>query len=217
MTTLIIARHGNTFNASDVPTRVGARTDLPLVEKGRKQAEALGIFLKENNIIPDVSYCSTLKRTQETAQIALKMCGAKIPSYAVEIFNEIDYGPDENQTEDKVIERIGVQAIQDWDHHAIVPNGWKVDPDEVIKNWKGFATEISKTHDTVTNNVMNISETVLVVTSNGIARFAPHITDDFDSFVQKYNLKLATGALGILKYENNYWAVKDWNIRPLLL
>ena len=41
MTTLIIARHGNTFDKGDIPTRVGARTDLPLVEKGRAQAKAL--------------------------------------------------------------------------------------------------------------------------------------------------------------------------------
>jgi transcriptional regulator GlxA family with amidase domain len=32
MTTLIIARHGNTFEDGETPRRVGARTDLPLSE-----------------------------------------------------------------------------------------------------------------------------------------------------------------------------------------
>ena len=29
----MIVRHGNTFRAGETPTRVGARTDLPLVEE----------------------------------------------------------------------------------------------------------------------------------------------------------------------------------------
>ncbi|MCD8562767.1 MAG: histidine phosphatase family protein, partial [Alphaproteobacteria bacterium] len=72
MTTLIIARHGNTFGPGDTVTYVGGRTDLPLVEKGVEQAKALGRYLKDNRLIPDVVYSSLLKRTQETARIAVK-------------------------------------------------------------------------------------------------------------------------------------------------
>ena len=67
MTTLIIARHGNTFGPNDTPTRVGAQTDLPLVESGQEQAKKLGTYLKENNLTPEITYCSELKRTIETA------------------------------------------------------------------------------------------------------------------------------------------------------
>ena len=34
-TRIIIARHGNTFTKEQTPTRVGGRTDLPLVETER--------------------------------------------------------------------------------------------------------------------------------------------------------------------------------------
>jgi probable phosphoglycerate mutase len=34
-TRIIIARHGNTFTKDQTPLRVGARTDLPLVETER--------------------------------------------------------------------------------------------------------------------------------------------------------------------------------------
>lgn len=214
MTTLIIARHGNTFDKGDVVTRVGARTDLPLVEKGKAQAEALGQYLKDHDLIPDAAYCSTLKRTQETARIALKTCGAKTPAYPLAIFDEIDYGPDENKPEDDVISRIGQQALHDWDKNAIVPNGWVFDPQEAIENWHGFSKQISSKHDEITNNILDISETVLVVTSNGIARFAPYITNDFESFKQEYDIKLATGALGILKFFDEKWHTTAWNIRP---
>lgn len=216
MTTLIIARHGNTFGPGDTPTRVGAKTDLPLVDKGLKQAQALGRYLKDNNLIPDVAYSSTLMRTKQTAEIALKEAGKSLPVYALGIFDEIDYGPDENKPEAEVIARIGKEAIAAWDKNAIVPDGWEVDPDETIRDWQSFAHQATKTHDTVTNNVLDIDETVLVVTSNGIARFAPHITNNFDAFVEKYSIKLPTGALGILRFTDDNWHIVDWGIVPVL-
>lgn len=205
MTTLIIARHGNTFGPEDTPTRVGLHTDLPLVEKGREQAKAIGRYLRENKMIPDVVYSSTLKRTIETAEIAVKESGVSNPVFHLDIFNEIDYGPDENKDEADVIARIGEQAIEDWDEKAIVPDGWKVDPEAIKQSWFDFAEQIAAFDD---------NETVLVVTSNGIARFAPYITGDFDRFRAEHNIKLSTGAVGILKHEAGSWDVADWNIRP---
>ncbi len=205
MTTLIIARHGNTFGPEDTPTRVGAHTDLPLVEKGEAQGRAIGKYLSENRMIPDVVYASELQRTQRTAELAIKESGVGNPVYTLDIFNEIDYGPDENKTEDDVIARIGEQAIKDWDEHAKVPDGWKVDPEQIIENWKKFADQICAFDD---------NETVLVVTSNGIARFAPHITGDFDGFAAKHKIKLSTGAMAIFKHVNGEWRIKEWNIRP---
>jgi len=205
MTTLIIARHGNTFEPGDTPTRIGARTDLPLVEKGRSQAAALGRYIKQHRLIPDVVYSSKLKRTIETAEIAVRESGVTNPVFSLDIFNEIDYGPDENKLEDEVIARIGKDAIEQWDARAIVPDGWKVEPHQMIKNWHDFADQI-RAHDD--------NETVLVVTSNGVARFAPHLTGDFDGFRAAHNLKLATGAIGILDYKDNRWSVREWNIKP---
>ncbi len=216
MTTLIIARHGNTFNPGDTPTRVGGRTDLPLVEKGETQGRALGRYLREHDLLPDVAYSSTLQRTRKMAELALKEAGMSLPVYALDIFDEIDYGPDENKPEDEVIARVGKEALLLWNEKAIVPDGWRVNPDEIIRNWRRFAHQITKVDDTLTNHLLDIDETVLVVTSNGIARFAPHITDDFEDFLQKFSIKLKTGALGILRFSQNKWSVEDWNIVPIL-
>lgn len=206
MTTLIIARHGNTFGPNDTPTRVGAHTDLPLVEKGEEQAKNIGRYLKENRLIPDVVYSSSLQRTIQTAKIAVKESGVTNPVFELDIFNEIDYGPDENKPENEVIARIGEQAIKDWDEGAVVPDGWVVDPDQIIENWHQFADQICAHDD---------NETVLVVTSNGIARFAPHITGEFKSFRRNHSIKLSTGALAILKHERDSgWRVDAWNVKP---
>lgn len=203
MARLIIARHGNTFSKGDIPTRVGARTDLPLVEKGFVQAAALGAHLKNNNLVPDRVYCSALQRTQQTAQGALDAMGVSTPIIANPLFNEIDYGPDENMPEDIVIDRIGHEALTHWDQNAIVPNGWDVDPEAIIQGWKNFAY-------TITDN-----ETVLVVTSNGTARFAPYLTGDFDRFQQDHSIKLSTGSYGVLERNNDdIWSCLSWNIKP---
>ncbi len=205
MTRLIIARHGNTFGSEDTPTRVGKHTDFPLVEKGLEQGAAIGRYLKEHQLIPDVVYASNLQRTQQTAKAAIKASGVSNPIYTLAMFDEIDYGPDENKTEAEVIARIGAQAIKDWDEKAIVPEGWQVNPDEIIHNWRLFADQISAHDD---------NETVLVVTSNGIARFAPYLTGDFEGFRAQHNIKLSTGAMGLLTHENGRWIVQDWNIKP---
>lgn len=208
MTKLIIARHGNTFGPDDTPTRVGARTDLPLVESGHIQAKKIGSWLKENKLYPEIVYSSQLKRTIETAELALRELHYKQPVFKLDIFNEIDYGVDENQTEKQVISRIGTQAIQDWDIKAIVPDGWRFDPQECINNWTNFAAQILK------DNQKDADDVVMVVTSNGIARFAPYLAGNFEDFTNNHKIKLSTGALGVLEFSHDQWIVKDWNIRP---
>ena len=204
MTLLIICRHGNTFDPGQTPTRVGAHTDLPLVEKGFDQAKAIGRWLKTNGIYPDAVYCSPLQRTRQTAETALKEAGYSEPVYALDIFTEIDYGPDENKTEEDVIARIGQDAILKWDKDAIVPDGWKADPQSIIRNWKDFASHILKDEQSC----------VMVVTSNGIARFAPHITGDFEGFAARHDIKISTGAICVFANENGQWIIKDWNVKP---
>lgn len=205
MTTLIIARHGNTFEAGETPRRVGARTDLPLTETGREQARAIGRWLKENRLVPDAAYSSTLRRTIETGEIAVRAAGYPQHIYTLDIFNEIDYGPDENRTEDEVRARIGEQALKDWDEKGVVPDGWNADPQAIIRNWQGFATQVREHDD---------GETILVVTSNGIARFAPHITGDFESFSRDHKIKIATGALCVFDYADGRWTIRSWNLKP---
>ncbi len=205
MTILIIARHGNTFEKGETPRRVGARTDVPLTESGRGQARAIGAWLKRSGLRPEAVYSSELQRTRETAALALAEAGYKDPVYPLAIFNEVDYGPDENLPEDAVIARLGEQALKDWEARAVVPDGWHFDPDKCIADWKNFAGHIVDDHQ----------DCVMVVTSNGIARFAPHITDDFDGFAAAHKLKVSTGAICVLEHDGARWNVVGWNINPL--
>lgn len=207
MITLLVARHGNTFGPDEIPRRVGAHTDLPLVESGRAQAQALGRWIKESGYTPSCAYSSDLVRTKETARLALDAAGlTACPLTALSMFNEIDYGPDENKTEADVIARIGAAAIEAWDKHGIVPDGWNFNPDACIKDWTDFAARL----------VADTIPCTLAVTSNGIARFAPHITGDFAGFAAAHSLKISTGAVCRFVHDGTKWHVADWNIRPPL-
>lgn len=203
VTRLIVARHGNTFEADQVPTRLG-KTDLPLVASGTEQARLIGRYLKLRALIPDVIFTSELKRTKQTANIAAEEMGSKIVTESLSIFNEVDYGPDENQPEDKVIERIGKDALLAWDKEGKVPSGWNIDTDSIIKSWRGFTSRLLKER---------YGKTILVVTSNGIARFLPYILDDSESFRSKNNIKISTGSLCVFEHEGS-WECKGWNIKP---
>lgn len=203
-TRLIIARHGNTFGLGDIVTRVG-KTDLPLVESGLQQGQLLGRYLKQAVMVPDVIYTSRLKRTQETARQAQTQMGTALPLQPLSIFDEIDYGPDENKPEAAVVARLGEAALKAWDSHAQVPDGWVVDPVAIIANWKTFADGILRDH---------AGKTVLVVTSNGTARFAPHLTGNFAGFAAQHDIKLSTGAFCLFEHDGASWRCVSWNQKP---
>jgi len=205
MTTLLIARHGNTFDAGDKIIRVGKKTDLPLSISGKDQAKLLGEYLRKSHPDINAAYSSTLTRTYETAKIALEILGVKTPVIKNAIFDEIDYGPDEGKTEEEVFSRIGKEAIEKWDSEAIVPSGWNINPKQIITNWKSFAVDISEKFP---------EGIVLIVTSNGIARFAPHLTGDFENFSRNYKIKISTGAICSLTGKGQSWHIDYWNIRP---
>lgn len=205
MTRLVICRHGNTFTPEQTPTRVGAKTDIPLVESGLEQAKALGQHFAEGKFTFSRAFCSHLQRTRQTAETALKEMGSEQNVDVLNFLSEIFYGPDENKTEDEVIARIGAEAIKKWDEDAIVPDGWDVNPDFIIGDWLSFG-DYAKYHFK--------DQSVLLVTSNGTARFAPHLTGDYERFKKRHDIKLKTGAYGILRYDGAKWVVDAWNVRP---
>lgn len=194
-TTLIIVRHGNTFTSKEEPRRVGARTDLPLTSTGLIQAKNVAHWLKNNHIQPHIVLTGPLKRHTQMAAATTQHLNLP-PAQEHAGLTEIDYGEDENQTEQDVIARIGTQAIARWNTDALVPQGWRVDPAAFRQTWADIATQYAH-------------QTVVAFTSNGSARFA------LDLFPQKptQNLKLGTGCIGLLTKDTD-WHLAHWNIKP---
>ena len=194
MTRIVICRHGNTFDKGDVVTRVGARTDLPLSSSGRAQAEILAAELSEYNFTH--AYCSSLIRTQQTA---IAIISPEIPLETMEFLTEIDYGKDENKPESEVIARLGQDMLDLWDLEAIVPEGWHVNPEAIIRAWEQFFdTQKDKGSD------------ILVVTSNGIARFILDIISNPEINAPR---KLRTAAYGVISLADGRIELLDWDNR----
>ncbi len=207
--TVYIVRHGNTFDQGDIVTRVGARTDLPLSSSGRVQGEALARHFADQGLVFSAAFSSPLQRTMRTAQMII--AGQEIIAgqdraleiEPVEFLREIDYGPDENRPEREVIERIGQPALDLWEGEARVPDGWQIDTGAVTDAWRDFLTGLGQT----------ATGPALVVTSNGIARFALQLAMAGNH--GDYTLKLSTGAYGIIQVgQDGAMAVADWNVRP---
>lgn len=198
-TKVVVIRHGNTFNPDETPRRVGGRTDLSLAKSGITQAKSLGSHLKKEGLIPHAITSASLKRTLQTAQYLLHGMQLSLPITMNSLFNEIDYGPDENQPEEKVIERIGRSALQLWDELGVPPSGWNVNPDQIILSWKTFLQRCLH---------QKTGQTTFVITSNGVARFIPQAID-----APQKEIKLKTGSFGLLEFNSN-WNITRWNERP---
>ncbi len=225
MKTLIIARHGNTFRPGESPTRVGAHTDLELVEEER--GRAVGKYLLSKGLVPDRILAAPLKRTLGTAKLAAKELGNPCLIVPDARFLEVDYGPDENMTEDVVelqlgqriclakgvdttgmspadIQAKGKESIELWNKEAIVPNGWKVDVAQICKNWQELADSIAP------------NETLLCVSSNGTIRFAPNITGDYAAFCAQHDIKVTTGGVCVFTSEDGTtWTCTEWGTKAI--
>jgi len=195
-----IVRHGNTFDEGAPPRRIGARTDLPLVASGRSQAAALGAAFATAGRVFTRALTAPLSRSRETMGAIL---AAQPQSPAIEIadwLTEIDHGPDEGQLERDVVARIGTHALAEWDTRGCAPEGWIVDAARRIAAWRdlwAFA-----------------SGDVLIVTSNGAARFAvlsdPALQQQAELLPA---LKLRTGAYGVIAREHGQLRLVDWDRR----
>lgn len=197
---VIILRHGNTFDKGDVVTRVGGRTDLPLSASGRAQAEALARHFADRPFATARS--GPLRRTRETA-LAILAAQPQSPELTTDLFlREIDYGPDENRPEEEVIARIGAAALEAWETAGRPPPGWRVDPAAIVGNWQEtFAELAGQTGDH------------LIVTSNGIARFALEAAHRPGERRPELHGKLATAAWGVIRLEGERALVEAWNVR----
>ncbi len=192
---LHIVRHGNTFDKGDIVTRVGGRTDLPLSISGTAQAEALARHFATTSFTTARS--GPLKRTRETAR-AILAAQPNAPELTTDLFlREIDYGPDENRPEEDVIARIGKPALDAWERDSIPPPGWRVDPAAIIGNWQELFSDLAEEEGDH-----------LIVTSNGIARFALAAAS-----AHRPDAKLPTGGYGVIELTPEP-VVLHWNLRP---
>ena len=196
-----IVRHGNTFDAGQQLRRIGARTDLPLVASGLDQADALGAEFAEQGLTFDRALAAPLLRTRTTIDRILARQPQAPVVESTDWLTEIDHGPDEGQVDSQVVARIGHDALAAWDSDARAPDGWIVDADRRIRGWRGlWKTGRGR---------------VLIVTSNGAARFALLSDQGLRGQASGLpSLKLRTGAFGSIVRTQGELRLVAWDQRP---
>lgn len=199
----VIVRHGNTFSAGEAPRRIGARTDLPLTDKGIEQARALGRMFARQGLDFDQMLVSPLLRTQQTATEIVASQPSTIDVRSADFLREIDHGPDENRTEDEVLDRVGADALSAWESDAVAPQDWAVDAAQRIAAWQDLFSR-------------SVQRATLLVTSNGAARFALMATPELCDAAQGLpSLKLPTGGYGVIERQGNgLLSLAVWGARP---
>jgi len=196
-----IVRHGNTFDAGEQTRRIGARTDLPLVASGLDQARALGRSFAELGLVFDRALAAPLLRTRATIDAILVGQPQAPVVQSVDWLTEIDHGPDEGLIDSDVIARIGHDALVAWDKEARAPDGWIVDSDRRIAGWQNL-WKTGGGH-------------VLIVTSNGAARFALLSDERLRGQASALpSLKLRTGAYGLIARKQGELRLVAWDTRP---
>ena len=90
-----------------------------------------------------------------------------------------------------------------WDEAAIPPPGWVLEPNKIRAAWGALIRDLS---------AAGLDRPVLIVTSNGIARFVLDHVTDFET--EPDSIKLKTGAYGLIRADAEQVTLVNWNLRP---
>ncbi|RSM74366.1 phosphoglyceromutase [Kibdelosporangium aridum] len=111
--TLVLLRHGESvWNAQNLFT---GWVDVPLSEKGVKEAERGGQLLRDAGILPDIVHTSLLRRAISTANIALDAADRHwIPVRRDWRLNERHYGALQGKNKKQTLDEFGEEQFMLW-------------------------------------------------------------------------------------------------------
>jgi probable phosphoglycerate mutase len=209
---LLLARHGNTFEAGEKAIWVGARTDLPLTAKGREQAAALAVALAPLKPRIERVIAGPLKRTRSHAEIVIHSAGFEAAAAVDERLREIDYGLWEGKSSEEIRALGGDLELRAWNERGEWPRSpqWTPSPEKIAANAAALAHELS--------DALPADRAALLVTSNGILKFFLKLVPGaFDEMAARGALKVATGHCCALRHSERGWQLAFWDREPSCL
>jgi broad specificity phosphatase PhoE len=182
---LFLFRHGAT-DWSQNGQHTG-RTDIPLLPKGRRQAEAVGRYLVGRPLVRVLT--SPLQRARVTCDLA----GYGDRAVITEDLTEWDYGELEGLTTDQVRRTYPGWTI--WD--GPVPGG------ETL-------AQVAERADRVIDAVRSVNGDVAVFAHGHVLRVLAARWCDLDP-ADGRRLPLATGSVSVLGWEHEFSTLRVWN------
>jgi len=204
MRRVLFVRHGNTFEDGTVPTRVGARSDLPLTQKGMAQAQTFAAAARAAGPCLGPFLAGPLQRTREFVEHGFDV----VPTLDARL-REIDYGDWEGLTDAAIAARVGSEMLEDWNKRCVWPHGQNWAPDE--------ATLAAGAASLVQELAHGSPRCVPVLcSSQGVLRYFAKLDVAFFANAQRDGkLGVATGACcGARVAPSGELAVDFWNDKP---
>jgi len=203
---LFLVRHGNTFGPGDTCVQVGSRTDLDLVDSGRKQAQAVADWLESRAIRPAAIYSGPLKRHIQSAKIVAFRFDLQVHT-GVEALNEIDFGEWEGLTPEQIEQQFHTE-YHAWKTKAEWPdNIFEGNFDSRLSGIRSWVSELAKTYSE--------SEAIVAFSSGGNIRyFYSLLTSEWRKLVRDRaveTLKVGTGKVCELEIFAHSIRVVSWN------
>ena len=127
--TLVLLRHGeSTWNAENLFT---GWVDVPLSEKGEREARRGGQLLREAGVLPEILHTSLMRRAIMTANLALDAADRHwIPVRRDWRLNERHYGALQGKNKKQTLEEFGEEQFMLWRRSYDVPPPPIADDDE---------------------------------------------------------------------------------------
>ena len=184
MTTICLVRHGETdWNAAK---RIQGRTDIPLNDTGKWQAEQTGLYLKD--VHWDVVISSPLTRAKETAHLILKHVHA--PLVIMDDFIERDYGDAEGMS---------------------LEERQKLFPDKQYPNMEPLETIQDRMLEGIEKVRAAYPDQRVLIVAHGAAIHAL-LTTLADEQMDLQNTRLVNACLNNVEWIDGTWKVRDYNV-----
>lgn len=184
MTAIYLVRHGETdWNAAK---RIQGRTDIPLNDTGKWQAEQTGLYLKDAHW--DVVISSPLSRAKETAHLILQHVHA--PLVIMDDFIERDYGDAEGMSFEE--------------RQKLFPNKQYPNMEPLSALQDRMLEGIEKVRATYPD------QRVLIV-AHGAAIHAL-LTSLADEHMEIKDTRLENACLNYVEWTDGEWKVNDYNV-----
>lgn len=198
---LILVRHGESeWNAKGLWT---GWTDIPLSEKGKKEAVAVAEAIHSIHI--DICYTSTLIRARETLTIILHFLGKNPPIVENKALNERNYGDYTGKNKWEIKKQLGDEAFaklrRSWNYP--VPNG------ETLKDVAGRVLPFYK--DQILPQLQKGKNVLVAAHGNSIRALMKEIENIPDESIAF--IEIATGEAVVYAFDNNGFIVDKERIQ----
>lgn len=192
MIKLVLVRHGQSI--WNLENRFTGWTDVPLSEKGVKEAQEAGMVLKEKGFTFDLAFTSVLKRAEDTLDYILK----EMDLSDIEIrhswrLNERHYGALQGLNKDDTKKKYGEEQVKLWRRSA------DVRPPALTKEDERYPGHDSKYKD-LTEEELPTTENLIDTIHRVITYWNTDIKQELEQGKQVIIVAHGNSLRGLMKY-----------------